>query len=217
MGSMQSFLFTTMCSFPAVLIAITVQGYAKAKMADKLGDKLPRFQGRVTLNPSAHLDIMGFILLLVAGFGWTKPIETNPSAYKRGYKDSIKVSVAPILGNLLTAIIFAVIYVLVVTFLLPLLPVTAAYVLKLMLYYIVWVNISLMIFHLLPLPGLCGWNILKDLKPKLFYKIANTIYQYQMFILLGVVLIGGRILVVPVRIVFDTLINSIVFILNIFI
>lgn len=217
MGLIQKFLFTTMCSFPAVLIAITVQGYAKAKMADKLGDKLPRFQGRVTLNPSAHLDVMGFILLLVAGFGWTKPIETNPSSYRRGYKDSIKVSVAPILGNLVTAVIFALIYGIVLVFVLPMLPNAAANVLDLMLHYVVWINISLMVFHLLPLPGLCGWNILRDLKPKLFYKIANTIYQYQMFILLGVILIGGRILVYPVSIIFSALMKSVLMILGIFV
>mgnify|MGYP000180570928 CR=1 FL=1 len=74
---------------PAILIAFTVQGYAKALVADKLGDKTPRFQGRLTLNPAAHIDLIGFIMILLAGFGWTKPLNTNPSAYKRRYKDAI--------------------------------------------------------------------------------------------------------------------------------
>ena len=90
---------------PAILIAFTVQGYAKALVADKLGDKTPRFQGRLTLNPAAHIDLIGFIMILLAGFGWTKPLNTNPSAYKRRYKDAIKVSIAAPLANLLVGFI----------------------------------------------------------------------------------------------------------------
>lgn len=195
---MSSFIFNTLCAFPAVLIAITVQGYAKAKMADMLGDKLPRFQGRVTLNPSAHVDLIGFIMLLVVKFGWTKPVETNPNAYKRGKKDSIKVSVAPLLGNIITAFIFAFIYVGALLFIVPMLPSKAGYVLDIMLYLIITVNLSIMIFNLLPIPGLCGFSILKDLNPKAFYKLADKIYQYQLPILLIVVLVGGNILYQPV-------------------
>ena len=194
MSSLQSFLFQTLCSFPAVIIAITVQGYAKAKMADKLGDKLPRFQGRVTLNPSAHIDVIGLVMLVLFKFGWTKPVETNPSSYKRGKKDSLKVSVAPLIGNLVTALIFAFIYVAVYYFALPYLPDSAATVLSLMLVLIVQVNLSIMVFNILPIPGLCGWSILKDINPKLFFKISGKIYQYQLPILLALVLLGGYII-----------------------
>ena len=87
-------LLTIILTIPGALIAFTAQGYARALVADKLGDKTPRFQGRLTLNPAAHIDLIGFIMILIAGFGWTKPLNTNPSAYKRGYKDAIKVSIA---------------------------------------------------------------------------------------------------------------------------
>ena len=104
-------LLMIILKIPAILIAFTAQGYAKALVADKLGDKTPRFQGRLTLNPAAHIDLMGFILILIASFGWTKPLNTNPSAYKRGYKDAIKVSIAAPLANLLVGFIATILYV----------------------------------------------------------------------------------------------------------
>ena len=87
MSSFRMQLLVIILKIPAILIAFTAQGYAKALVADKLGDKTPRFQGRLTLNPSAHIDLIGFLMILIAGFGWTKPLNTNPSAYKRGYKE----------------------------------------------------------------------------------------------------------------------------------
>ena len=77
---------------PAILLAFTFHEYAHAITADRLGDKTPRFQGRLTLNPIVHIDPMGFLLILLVGFGWAKPVQTNPSAYKNYYKDDLKVS-----------------------------------------------------------------------------------------------------------------------------
>ena len=85
---------------PALLIGFTVHEYAHAYMADKLGDKTPRFQGRLTFNPLAHIDPMGFFMILFVGFGWAKPVQTNRSAYRNYYKDDLKVSIAGPLSNL---------------------------------------------------------------------------------------------------------------------
>ena len=71
MSSFRIELLVTILKIPAILIAFTAQGYAKALVADKLGDKTPRFQGRLTLNPAAHIDPIGFLLILICGFGWT--------------------------------------------------------------------------------------------------------------------------------------------------
>ena len=68
------------------MIAFTAQGYGKAFVADKLGDRTPRFQGRLTLNPAAHLDPLGFLMILLFGFGWTKPVETNQVLLKEVIK-----------------------------------------------------------------------------------------------------------------------------------
>lgn len=188
---------------PAILIAFTAQGYAKALVADKLGDKTPRFQGRLTLNPAAHIDLIGFIMILIAGFGWTKPLNTNPSAYKRGYKDAIKVSVAAPLANLLVGFIGMILLVFTSKFLSSILPETIFFIVFYTLKFITSINISLFVFNLLPLPGLAGFEIFRDICPKTFYKISDKIYQYQFLILILIIFAGGTILAIPVNLIYN--------------
>ena len=71
-------LLALLLTLPAVIIAITFHEFAHAYAADKLGDYTPRSQGRLNLNPASHIDPIGFILLLLAGFGWGKPVQINP-------------------------------------------------------------------------------------------------------------------------------------------
>ena len=196
-------LLTIILTIPGALIAFTAQGYARALVADKLGDKTPRFQGRLTLNPAAHIDPIGFLMILLVGFGWTKPINTNPSAYKRGYKDAIKVSIAAPIANLLVGFIAMILYVFCYKFLLNILPDTAFYILSRMIGYTASINISLFVFTLLPLPGLAGFDIFRDLLPKTFYKVSDKIYQYQFLILIAIILVGGRILSIPVSFIYN--------------
>ena len=191
-------LLMIILKIPAILIAFTAQGYAKALVADKLGDKTPRFQGRLTLNPAAHIDLMGFILILIASFGWTKPLNTNPSAYKRGYKDAIKVSIAAPLANLLVGFIATILYVATFRFLSNILSDTTYFILSTMIMLIASINVSLFVFNLLPIPGLAGFEIFRDLWPKTFYKVSDKIYQYQFLILIAIIFIGGTILSIPV-------------------
>ncbi|MBB6624343.1 site-2 protease family protein [Clostridium gasigenes] len=204
-------------TIPAILIAFTVQGYAKAKMADKLGDKTPRFQGRVSLNPIDHIDPMGFLMIIICGFGWTKPLDTNPNAYKRGQKDAIKVTVAGPLANLLVGFVGSFIFIFFIYILGNMMPESMYMVASNMLRSIVLINISLFVFNLLPLPGLAGFEIMKNLWPKTYYKVADTIYQYQMFILIGVLLIGGKILGIPVGIIYTLFITIAKAVVGIFI
>ena len=196
-------LLTIILTIPGALIAFTAQGYARALVADKLGDKTPRFQGRLTLNPAAHIDPIGVLMILLVGFGWTKPINTNPSAYKRGYKDAIKVSIAAPIANLLVGFIAMILYVFCYKFLLNILPDTAFYILSRMIGYTASINISLFVFTLLPLPGLAGFDIFRDLWPKTFYKVSDKIYQYQFLILIAIILVGGRILSIPVSFIYN--------------
>ena len=75
--------FSTMIyRIPALLFAITIHEYAHAQCADSMGDPTARYMGRMTFNPMAHLDPLGAILLVVAGFGWAKPVEINPSNFR---------------------------------------------------------------------------------------------------------------------------------------
>ncbi|MDU4882147.1 site-2 protease family protein [uncultured Clostridium sp.] len=204
MSSLRIELLGIILEIPAILIAFTVQGYAKALVADKLGDKTPRFEGRLTLNPAAHIDLIGFIMILIAKFGWTKPLNTNPSAYKRGYKDAIKVSVAAPLANLLVGFVGTILYVAIYKFLPNILSDdTIFFILINMVRYIAVINVSLFVFNLLPIPGLAGFEIFRDLWPKTFYKVSDKIYQYQLLILIGIIVIGGTILSIPVSLILN--------------
>ena len=85
---------------PALLIALTIHEYAHACVSDSLGDPTPGLQGRLTLNPLAHLDIIGTLMLVLCGFGWAKPVEIDPRYYKDYRSGQLKVSAAGPLANL---------------------------------------------------------------------------------------------------------------------
>ncbi|MBZ9636691.1 site-2 protease family protein [Clostridium sp. FP1] len=176
---------------PAILIAFTFHEYAHAITADRLGDKTPRFQGRLTLNPIAHIDPMGFILILLVNFGWAKPVETNPSAYKNYYKDDLKVSAAGPIANLILGFVFAILTVLFAKFS----PINGALgkiifeILKITGY----LNCVLFFLNLVPIPGFDGFHIVRDLFPKFFYNISDSVtrYQFPIFIILMLPLLPG--------------------------
>ncbi|ACD53966.1 MULTISPECIES: site-2 protease family protein [Clostridium] len=200
-------------TIPAILIAFTFHEYAHAKVADMLGDNTPKFEGRLTLNPIAHIDPMGFLMILLFRFGWTKPVRTNPSAYKNYYKDDLKVSIAGICANLVVAIVFSILFGIFVRFAFNVLPESYYSVISLMISNIIAINISFAVFNLLPIPGLDGFKILEDLMPKKFNNIGEQLYKYQMLILLGIIFFGGFIISVPVNFLYDKAIKlaSIVF------
>ena len=106
-------LLNLLLTLPAVLIAITFHEFAHAFAADKMGDDTPRRQGRLTLNPFAHLDPVGSLLLIFAGFGWGKPVNVNPRNYNRDItveKADAIVSIAGPAMNMILAIFFTIIY-----------------------------------------------------------------------------------------------------------
>lgn len=180
----KGFLLRIVLTIPAVLISFSVHEYAHAYTADRLGDKTPRFQGRLTLNPFVHIDIIGFLLFLFIGFGWAKPIETNPSSYKHYYSDDLKVSIAGPLSNFLTSIVFAFILFIfnksVYGFYSSSIIVN---IIENIIVYTIQMNVILFIFNLIPLPGLDGFHVVKDIFPRFFYENADKIYRYQYIIL----------------------------------
>jgi Zn-dependent protease len=192
---------------PGMLIAFTFHEYAHALVADKLGDKTPRFQGRLTLNPIAHIDPIGFIAVLIFSFGWAKPVQTNPSAYKNYYKDDLKVSLAGPISNFLVAIVLALILGLYVRFAYGVLPSALSGVLFSMMRFALVININIGLFNLIPIPGLDGFSLLRDLSPKTFYRFEEKFYQYQMLIMLALIFVGGRIIQVPAGIIINGLLS----------
>lgn len=161
-------LLALVLSLPGLLIAISFHEFAHAFVADKLGDDTPRRNGRLTLNPLAHMDPFGMVLLLFAGFGWGKPVEVNPRNYTR--KISMRtgnaiVSFAGPAMNFILAIVFSIIYGVLLSSNLSFMESTTGFVVQTAIMFTISMNVGLGVFNLIPLPPLDGSKILLALLP----------------------------------------------------
>lgn len=172
---------------PGLIISMVVHEYAHARVAVALGDFTPRMMGRLTLNPLAHIDPIGMLMLLFVQFGWAKPVMINPRNFKNVRRDDCLVSLAGPLANLLTAF-FAVCVMRLYVFLG--LPQTQGVVLVWQL--IVIFNINFAIFNMLPLPPLDGSKVLMTFLPgRWAYKLMSLErYSFLILILLFITPIG---------------------------
>ncbi len=161
-------ILNILLSIPGVLIALTFHEFAHAFAADKLGDDTPRMQGRLNLNPFSHVDWMGMIMLIIAGFGWGKPVEINRRNFSNN-KISMSaaeaiVAIAGPIMNFIVAFVFTIIfYVLMV--LAPNLLVALDGSVYMILINVILINISLGIFNLIPIPPLDGSKVLMHFLP----------------------------------------------------
>ncbi|MGL4849369.1 MAG: site-2 protease family protein [Clostridium sp.] len=205
-------------SVPAILLAFTFHSYAKGWMATKLGDPTPKLRGRMNLNPLTHIDPIGTLLILVCGIGWAKPMDIDTRYFKNFYKDDLKVSLAGPLANLMVAIVGAIIYAIFSVVILKMNMVgNITIIISIMLKFIITINVNLFIFYLLPLPGLDGFNIFRDLSPKNFYKYGEPLIQHQFLILIGIILLAGPIISIPSHLILTGLQGLINLIISIFI
>lgn len=167
-------------TLPGVVIAITFHEFAHAWMANKLGDDTPRNQGRLTLNPLAHIDVFGFIMLIFAHFGWGKPVEINPRNFNRDKSMSAQEAMVAIAGpimNMILAIIFMIIMCLIVKFAPTFaLETTVGYIIMIIIEMTIIVNLGLGIFNLVPLPPLDGSKVLMHFLP---YDAKNWFIEKQ--------------------------------------
>lgn len=184
---------------PGLLIALVVHEYAHAAMAVRMGDDTPQFTGRLTLNPLAHIDPVGALMLLVAQFGWAKPVMINPNNFRHWKKGEICVALAGPASNLITAFIALVAQVLVMK--LGLFTGTA---LRPVLNLIVLYNINFAIFNMIPLPPLDGSRVLMCFLPTSWnYKLASVErYSFLILILLMITPVFSYILIPLQRLIF---------------
>lgn len=179
----------------ALFLSITVHEFMHAWTADYLGDPTPRAAGRVSLNPIAHIDPIGtilipFVLILIGGpvFGWAKPVPINPLHFKNHRMGELLTSLSGPLANLLMLLIFAAIY--------RFLPVVqqgsifASFVL-----YIIIINAILMLFNLIPIPPLDGSKILYAVLPD--STVLRQFEIYGPFLLIPVIIFFGPIIIGP--------------------
>ncbi len=195
----QGALLSLILTIPGVLIAITFHEFAHAFAADKLGDDTPRKEGRLSLNPLDHLDPVGSLLLLLAGFGWGKPVNVNPRNYTRKISMELAeaiVSLAGPLMNIILAFIFSLIYCAIYKFAgAGFILSTIGNVIILLLQVTISVNIGLGVFNLIPLPPLDGSKIIMPLLP---YKakqwfVNNERIFYIIFVVIWITGIAGYI------------------------
>lgn len=185
---------------PGLLIAMVMHEYAHALVADYMGDDTPRLMGRLTLNPMAHIDPIGALMLLVARFGWAKPVMINPNNFRSWRKGELCVAFAGPAANLIVA--FVALVVQVVFSRLDLFTGTA---LQLVLSMIVIYNINFAIFNLLPLPPLDGSRILMCFLPSEWnYRLAS-LERYSFIILIALMMtpVFSYILIPLQRLVFS--------------
>lgn len=175
-----SLLFSSPLAFAVLagtlLIALTIHEFAHAWTADKLGDPTPRYQGRVTLDPRAHLDPLGTAALLLIGFGWGRPVEFDPYNLKNPVKDTALIALAGPASNLILALVISLLAGM--TGLLDLVNPEV-------IFTVVFINVMLAIFNLVPVFPLDGSKILLALLPRhLSLEYEQFMHRYGSILLL---------------------------------
>lgn len=171
-------IFQWLLNAVAVLFTISIHEYAHGQMADWLGDDTARRSGRLTLNPIRHIDPMGALCMLFLRFGWAKPVPINPGRFKNRKRDTILVSLAGPISNLGLATLL----ILTSKMYFPSNP----YAIDTML-FLIYVNLGLGFFNLLPLPPLDGSKIIMSILPTKieFWMYRNQRYLY-IFLLIAI-------------------------------
>jgi Zn-dependent protease len=183
---MDSFdIIRTLKWLPGIIIGLTIHEFSHAYVAHRCGDSTSKDQGRVTLNPLKHIDPLGFIMLLVAGFGWAKPVHFNEKNLRNPKTDIMKIAVAGPLSNALTAILLSIVFV----FIYRIHPASYYTVLTEIFRYAIYINWGLFIFNLIPLPPLDGSHLLLNYFRK-FPALYDGLYKYGSLLLFGL-LIGS--------------------------
>ncbi|MBR4346337.1 MAG: site-2 protease family protein [Oscillospiraceae bacterium] len=199
------FIFNTLISLLVLFTCIPVHECAHALVADKLGDPTPRNQGRITLNPFAHLTLWGSIMLVFVGFGWGKPVSVNPNNFKHPKRDMALTALAGPASNLLLAFLAMIVYKVVLFTVYYSSDVSLSYYLTIVFYLVVVLNISLAVFNFIPIPPLDGAKIFGAVIPE---KIYFSIMRYEQFIIVAVlVLIYTGILDGPRKFIEDGIYN----------
>ena len=153
-------LETILITLPGVVLGLTLHEYCHAFCAWKLGDNTARDQGRLTLNPLKHIDIIGLLFIIFAGFGWAKPVQFNPENLRKFRRDKALIAAAGPLSNLVLGILLAlVVRVLLIYFIVFYLSNVVFMYLVHILYTAALINFGLFIFNLLPIPPLDGSHI----------------------------------------------------------
>jgi len=169
-----------------IFLVLPIHECAHAWAAHKMGDETAAYSGRLTLNPLAHIDILGALCLLITGFGWAKPVPINPLKFKKQRFGIAITAAAGPLSNLAVSFIAMIIYRIVLSlpggsgyFLSSAGDITGGFVILYILQFFILVNIGLAIFNLIPIPPLDGSKIISYFTSA---KLDRWIYEHQLIV-----------------------------------
>lgn len=171
---------------PGIILGLTVHEFSHALVAHLCGDSTSKDQGRVTLNPLKHIDPLGFMMLIFAGFGWAKPVHFNEMNLRNPKYDIIKIALAGPLSNAVIAMILSVLFV-ILSFSLPGYQGTEMKFITEVFLYAIYINWGLFIFNLIPLPPLDGSHLL-FYQLRRFPSLYDGLYKYGSFLLFGLII-----------------------------
>ena len=181
---MFDFLITGLMSVPGILVGFVFHEYAHAIVADKLGDRTPRMQGKLSFDPRVHIDWIGFIFILLVGFGWAKPVQINTRNFRKPRRDHILVSVAgPVMNLIVAAVFLLILKLLIVTGVVSSYSSLSSTIIDVFTYS-AYINVILFVLNLLPIPFFDGYAILSNLINTWKYRIFAIMEQYSMFVFL---------------------------------
>lgn len=169
----------------ALVVGFTIHEYAHAALAYKFGDSTAKNQGRLTLNPMAHLDPIGVLLIIFVGFGWARPVPVDSRNFKNPRLAGVIVSLAGPVSNLLIALISVIIWYLCISFgLVDMVSGRLHEFLYQAFAHMVWLNVLLFVFNLIPLPPLDGYRIIEEFAPTAIRYKMRQFEPYAVFVFL---------------------------------
>jgi Zn-dependent protease len=172
-------LLRSLYFLPGIIIGLTVHEFCHAYVAKQCGDTTSEEQGRITLNPLKHIDLTGFIFLIIVGFGWAKPVQFNEANLRNPKYDIMKIAIAGPLSNAVIAMTLSVILIS-----LPIIYESDAYKI---IYFAIRINWALFVFNLIPLPPLDGSHLLFNGLRK-FPVLYYNLYKYGSYVFIGLIL-----------------------------
>lgn len=214
-GSFSNFgdwVYQQLLMLPGIIIGLTFHEFAHGMVSHLCGDPTPKNQGRLTLNPAAHIDLIGFLCLFFAGFGWGQPVEVDPRYYKHRRMDEILVGFAGVVMNFLIAIVLAFVLHLIIHSGSSAFSGTVGEVVVSMIQYGIFINLVLMIFNLIPVPPLDGFGILTQIFRLDRFSWYPMVYQNGIYILLALIFFNVTSLILnpAINVIWAWMLNAIV-------